>query len=97
MLLSLLLALQAQAVTPATPLHENLGRLHRPISTTVVLAQRYFDQGLILTYGLNHAEAINSFREAARLTSAAPWERAYIEAVAARYSADTTKTRPSLG
>jgi tetratricopeptide (TPR) repeat protein len=104
----------------------------------VPLAQRYFDQGLILTYGFNHDEAISSFREAARLdprcaicywgvafalgpninapmdpaangpaldalreararlSYAAPWQRAYIEALAARYSPDTTKSRASL-
>jgi tetratricopeptide (TPR) repeat protein len=66
------LAVQVQApaaVTPHTPLIQNLGNLHRPISTGVPLAQRYFDQGLLLTYGFNHEEAINSFREAARLDS----------------------------
>jgi tetratricopeptide (TPR) repeat protein len=30
-------------------------------------AQGYFDQGLTLVYGFNHAEAVRSFREAARL------------------------------
>src|SRR5581483_9232911 len=29
------------------------------------LAQRYFDEGLILTYGFNHAEAVRSFQDAA--------------------------------
>jgi hypothetical protein len=28
------------------------------------LAQRYFDQGLRLTYAFNHAEAMRAFREA---------------------------------
>jgi len=49
------------------PLFKNLGNHHHPISTQNPLAQRYFDQGLILTYGFNHAEAIRSFQEAARL------------------------------
>jgi tetratricopeptide (TPR) repeat protein len=49
------------------PLFDNLGSHHRPISTQVPLAQRYFDQGLTLAYGFNHAEAARSFREAARL------------------------------
>jgi tetratricopeptide (TPR) repeat protein len=31
------------------------------------LAQRYFDQGLILSYGFNHAEAARSFRKAQTL------------------------------
>jgi len=49
------------------PLLEGMGSLHRPITTTVPLAQRYFDQGLTLAYGFNHAEAERSFLEAARL------------------------------
>ncbi|UCH92035.1 MAG: tetratricopeptide repeat protein [Nitrospirota bacterium] len=48
-------------------LQENLGPHTYPISTSVPRAQQYFDQGLILTYGFNHAEAARSFREAARL------------------------------
>ena len=38
-----------------------------PISTQSPSAQRYFDQGLVLTYGFNHFGAIDAFREAARL------------------------------
>lgn len=37
-----------------------------PISTKSAVAQKYFDQGLILAYGFNHAEAARSFKEAAR-------------------------------
>lgn len=49
------------------PLFDNLGNHHHPISTHSELAQRYFDQGLTLAYGFNHAEAVRSFREAAKL------------------------------
>jgi tetratricopeptide (TPR) repeat protein len=49
------------------PLHDNLGKHQYPVSTVVPLAQQYFDQGLILSFGFNHAEAARSFREAARL------------------------------
>lgn len=49
------------------PLFNNLGNHHHPISTKNPLAQRYFNQGLILAYGFNHAEAKRSFQEAARL------------------------------
>ena len=49
------------------PLFNNLGNHHHPISTRSKLAQRYFDQGFILTYGFNHAEAARSFQEAAKL------------------------------
>jgi tetratricopeptide (TPR) repeat protein len=45
----------------------NLGNHHHPVSTKNPLAQRYFDQGLILTYGFNHAEAIRSFQHAVKL------------------------------
>jgi tetratricopeptide (TPR) repeat protein len=51
------------------PLYDNLGDLHREIETRVPLAQRYFDQGLRLTYAFNHAEAVASFRQAAALDS----------------------------
>jgi len=49
------------------PLLEGLGDHRHPVATRSPLAQRYFDQGLILAYGFNHAEAARSFREAARL------------------------------
>ncbi len=49
------------------PLFDNLGTWHHPISTTSEQAQRYFDQGLRLTYAFNHEEAIHAFEEAARL------------------------------
>jgi tetratricopeptide (TPR) repeat protein len=48
-------------------LFAGMGDVHLPISTDVELTQRYFDQGLALTYGFNHEAAIDSFREAARL------------------------------
>jgi tetratricopeptide (TPR) repeat protein len=49
------------------PMLKNLGDLHHPVSTKSGDAQRYFNQGLTLVYGFNHAEAIRSFKEAARL------------------------------
>lgn len=52
------------------PLYDNLGTLHYPITTTVPLAQRYFNQGLRLYYAFNHQEAIRSFKEGARLDPA---------------------------
>ena len=54
--------------TPAPPkLLENLGSQRHPIQTSSPLAQRYFDQAMILTFGFNHEAAIRSFQEAARL------------------------------
>lgn len=49
------------------PLLEGLGDHRHPVDTRLPLAQRYFDQGLVLAYGFNHAEAARSFREATRL------------------------------
>jgi len=51
------------------PLYTDLGTHHKRISTRVPAAQQYFDQGLRLTYGFNHAEAIRSFTRAAELDS----------------------------
>ena len=56
-----------QTARPGVPLYDNLGNLHYAISTKNSLAQKYFDQGLRLTYGFNHAEAIRAYTEAAHL------------------------------
>ena len=48
-------------------LYTNLGAHHKRISTRVPATQQYFDQGLRLVYGFNHAEAIRSFTRAAEL------------------------------
>lgn len=49
-----------------SPLFKGLDVYHYPVSTKSELAQKYFDQGFILNYGFNHAEASRSFREAIR-------------------------------
>lgn len=54
----------------SVPLYSDLGDLHVPITTSVPLAQRYFDQGMRLTYAFNHPEAIRSFRAALTADSA---------------------------
>ena len=129
------------ATSPAaggTPLYDNLGSLHHGITTTSPVAQQYFNQGLRLTYGFNHDEAVKSFKEglkhdstcamcywgiayalgpninlpmdtaAARpaydaaqkalkySSSATPGERAYIEALAKRYSPEPAANRAPL-
>lgn len=48
-------------------LFPNLGKLNVPISSKVPKVQAWFDQGFILAFGFNHAEAQRSFREAQRL------------------------------
>jgi tetratricopeptide (TPR) repeat protein len=49
------------------PVLSNLGNYHRNVTTRSDDAQRFFDQGLILLYGFNHAESLRSFQEMARL------------------------------
>lgn len=130
--------LQAADETGRMPLFDNLGTVHLPITTSVPLAQQYFDQGLRLVFAFNHEEAINSFQEAVRLDShaamphwgialalgpninlpmgndqakqavetiqtalglangATPKERAYIDALATRYSDSRDKRRAEL-
>ena len=109
---------------------EGLGDHYHAIATAQKDAQSYFNQGLILTFAFNHAEAIRAYGRAAELDPASPmplWgiayalgpnynlpagpdelkqahetvqkalklaekaparERAYVEALAARYSSD---------
>jgi len=49
------------------PLFSGMGAYHRAIDTKDAGAQRYFDQGMMLAFGFNHAEAIRSFRAAQKL------------------------------
>src|ERR687890_2845726 len=113
-----------------TPLYDNLGTLHRTITAQSQMAQKYFNQGLRLSYAFNHDEAIKSFKQGLKHDSTCamcywgiayalgpninlpmdtslvqpawaathnavkhsvavtPKERAYIDALAKRYSAD---------
>ena len=122
----------------ATPLYNNLGTLHKDITTGSEVTQQYFDQGLRLIYAFNHDEAIKSFREGLRNDSTCamcywgvayalgpninlpmdtskvapawdamhhavrysvnvtPKERAFIDALAQRYSGDPTASRAAL-
>jgi tetratricopeptide (TPR) repeat protein len=52
------------AAGAAPPIYDNLGTHHHAVTASPD-AQRYFDQGLRLTYAFNHEEAINSFRAGA--------------------------------
>ena len=127
-----------QTSGPKAPLYDNLGNYHYAITTASPDAQKYFDQGLTLSYAFNHAEAIRAFRQAVSLDSkcamcywgiafaygpninapitpeaakeawqaieqaravsaAAPEkERAFIEALAKRYTADPKAERAPL-
>lgn len=55
------------SLSATVPLYANLGSHHKRITTRVPATQQYFDQGLRLVYGFNHAEAIRSFTRAAEL------------------------------
>ena len=48
-------------------LYKDLGTLHWPVSTKNARAQAFFDQGLRLAFGFNHAEAQRAFQAAQRL------------------------------
>ncbi|QUD86207.1 hypothetical protein [Phenylobacterium montanum] len=127
-----------QADKPGAPVFDNLGAHHHAISTRNARTQLFFDQGIKLMFGFNHAEAIRSFREGARLDpacamcwwgvamalgpninlpmpddavapawqalmkakalepNASPEEREWIEALAARYSADPKADRKAM-
>jgi tetratricopeptide (TPR) repeat protein len=127
-----------EADKPGAPVFAGLGAHRHRISTKNPQTQQFFDQGVNLLFGFNHAEAIRSFREAARLdpdcamcwwgmafalgpninlpmpddavapawaalqrakaleAKASPEERAWIEALAARYSADPKADRHAL-
>ena len=127
-----------EADKPGAPVFQGRGSHRHPISTKSPKAQMFFDQGINLLFGFNHAEAIRSFREAARLdpdcamcwwgvafalgpninlpmpgdavapawaalgkakaleARASPRERAWIEALATRYSADPKADRHGL-
>jgi tetratricopeptide (TPR) repeat protein len=126
------------AEAPIAPKLEGLGDYHFPVTTKSPESQRFFDQGLRLTYAFNHSEALRAFKEAVRLdpnNAMAYWgwalvlgpnlnlpmvpevvpqayraiqqavalkekvsspERAYIEAMAERYTDDPTADRRPL-
>jgi hypothetical protein len=131
-------AYAGEADKPGAPVFKGLGAHRHPISTHNRRTQMFFDQGVNLMFGFNHAEAIRSFREAARLdpdcamcwwgvamalgpninmpmppdavtpawqaltkaraleAKAGPEERAWIDALAARYDADGKSDRHTL-
>ena len=65
-------ALTEEAQRPApdgslAPRLQNLGTHTFPVTTRSPRAQQFIDQGVMLSYAFNHAEAGRAFREAARL------------------------------
>jgi len=63
------------------PMFKGLEGINFKISTNSEEAQAYFNQGMMLSYSFNHAEAARSFYEASRLDSTcamAYWGYAYV-------------------
>lgn len=82
----------------APPLYDNLGTLHREITTRSEVAQQYFDQGLRLTYAFNHDEAIKSFRQGVKHDSTCAmcyWGIAYALGPNINLPMDTASVRPA--
>ena len=78
------LALALSACATARPeralVIDGIGDYSRTIATDEPEAQRWFDQGLLLSYGFNHDEAVRSFDMAASLDpdcAMAWWGKAY--------------------
>jgi len=55
------------ATGPIAPVLEGLGDQSFPVTTSGPHSQYFFNQGLRLTLGFNHSEALRSFKEAVRL------------------------------
>lgn len=67
LILGLLLFATAALAGPGEALHFGAhGARHYTITTSSAEAQSWFNQGLTLCYGFNHAEAIRSFEQAAQ-------------------------------
>ena len=81
-----------------TPLYDNLGTYHMAVTTKSPVAQQYFDQGLRLTYGFNHDEAIKSYREGIREDSTCAmcwWGVAYALGPNINVPMDTAAVKPA--
>ena len=68
--LVLLSSLPAAGAEERTALLQGLGSHQRRVDTRSPQAQQFFDQGLVLAYGFNHAAAGRAFAEALRLDPA---------------------------
>ena len=83
----------------APPLFDNLGRHTWKITTTSPEAQAFFDQGLRLAYGFNHAEARRAFRQAQRLDPSCAmcfWGEAYVLGPNINVPMDAAANAPAL-
>src|SRR3954452_24954598 len=81
------------------PLFDNLGRHTWPITTRTPQVQAFFDQGLRLAYGFNHAEARRAFRQAQRLDPSCAmcfWGEAYVLGPNINVPMETSANAPAL-
>jgi tetratricopeptide (TPR) repeat protein len=81
-----------------TPIYDNLGSYHMAITVRSPIAQQYFDQGLRLTYGFNHDEAVKSYSEGIRQDSTCAmcwWGIAYALGPNINLPMDTAAVRPA--
>ncbi len=88
----------ATDVGSAVPLYHNLGDLSHKVTTASPEAQKYFDQGLRLTYAFNHDEAIASYTAATREDSTCAmcwWGIAYAMGPNINAPMDTAVYRPA--
>jgi tetratricopeptide (TPR) repeat protein len=91
-------ASMADSAGGRTPLYGNLGTYHMAVTTRSAVAQQYFDQGLRLTYGFNHDEAIKSYTEGTREDSTCAmcwWGIAYALGPNINLPMDTGAVRPA--
>ena len=74
-----------------------LGNVHHPIKTSSSEAQKFFDQGVALTFGFNHEAAIRSFERAQQLdpkAAMAYWGEAW--ALGTNYNMSVDDSREKL-
>lgn len=75
-----LLGCQSLPLPGSTPVHYDVGVVHREVSTSSEDAQTWFDRGLGLAFGFNHEEAFLCFQKAAEADprcAMAYWGQAY--------------------
>ena len=78
---SLFSSTSGEVIEVTAPLFKGMGEHQHWITTKSPQAQRYFNQGLVLAYGFNHAEAARSFRQAIKLDpdcAMCNWGLAYV-------------------
>ena len=85
------LAACSRPPAPTVPLYDNLGGHQHQITTSSPDAQKYFDQGVRLSYAFNHGEAIRAFKQAIALDASA---RCVTGAWPSRWARTSTRRSP---